>query len=44
MKSLKQFFSKGFALFSLSKKRKSRKHKTRRHRNRQSRRRNMRGG
>lgn len=48
MKSLKQFFSKGltrgFSLFSHSKKRKIRKHKTRRHRKRQSRRNFMRGG
>ena len=44
MKSLKKFFSKGFSLFSLSKKRKHRRNKTRRHKKRHSRRHIMRGG
>ncbi len=44
MKSLKRFISKGFSLFSLSKKHKRRRNKTRRNKRRHSRRHFMRGG
>lgn len=44
MKSLKQIFSRGFSLFSLTKKRKHRRGKTRRNKKRHSRRHFMRGG
>ena len=45
MRSLKQFFSKGFAIFSNSTKRhRRRRNKTKRNKRRQTRRRTMRGG
>ncbi len=44
MRSLKQFFSKGLALFTTTKRHRGRKNRTRRHKKRHSRRRGMRGG
>ena len=44
MKSFKNFFSKGFSLFSLSKKHNRRRNKTRRHKKRHSKRHFKRGG
>lgn len=44
MRILKQFFSKGLALFTTTKRHRGRKNRTRRHKKRHSRRRGMRGG